>query len=146
MRQRKWFVSVGAAVLCLITTSAYAGHFTDIKGWNYTPAYFDGVEGHEGTVDGIDINGEVGHPLDVNGPTALCEPSRNWTLDVEVTSGTLPPGLEFGNSWHVQGIPTKRGHWIVTVHAYNFTCESEKYMGFTQQLRFHITGTGDVIQ
>lgn len=146
MRQGKWIIAGAAAAFCLVATYGYAARFTDIKGWSSTPVYYSGATGEEGTVSGIDIDGEVGHPLTVWNPTATCEPSHNWTLDAQVVSGSLPPGLDFGKSWQIEGIPTKRGHWIVTVRASNLMCEGSSYMGFTQQLRFHITGTGDVIQ
>ena len=128
----------------------YAAKFNNIKGWNYTDVYFDGISGHEGTVSGIDIDGEVGHPVTVGSPTANCQPGGNWTLDIDIASGVLPPGLALssksGEYGVIKGIPTKRGHWIVEMHAYDFTCEGNSYMGFKQQLRFHIKGTGRVIQ
>ncbi len=151
MRRSKWLVMIGS-ILCLTASVVYASSFTNVHGWNYTETYYYGKgEGQEGTAGDADINGEVGHPLYVSGPSGSCLPSHNWTLNMEVATGALPPGLEIvqvGGSDYgaIKGIPTKRGHWIVTMHAYNFTCDDKGYMGFTQQVRFHITGTGEVIQ
>lgn len=145
MCQKKWLVVMGL-VLCLASTSGYASSFTNIKGWNYAEVFFDGISGHEGIVSGVDIDGEVGHPLYVNGPTAVCEPSGHWTLNVKIEKGELPPGMEFDEHFGITGIPTQRGHWIVTIRADDFTCEGQTYMGFTQQVRFHITGSGQVIE
>ena len=145
MCQKKWLVVMGF-VLCLAPISAYADSFTNIQGWNYAPVFFSGVSGQEGDVSGVDIDGEVGHPLYVNGPQALCEPSRKWTLSVKIEKGELPPGMAFDEHFGITGIPTERGHWIVTIRAYDFVCEGTTYMGFTQQVRFHITGSGKVIE
>ncbi len=150
MRQLRWLVVIGLT-LCFTTAVVYAGDLTNVRGWNASSFYPYGAEGHEGTAADIDVNGEVGHPLYVSGPTGSCLPSHNWTLSIEAATGALPPGLEIvqvGGSDYgaIKGIPTKRGHWIVTMHAYDFTCEEKGYMGFTQQVRFHITGTGEVIQ
>lgn len=148
----KWmkFVSVTALMFFCSSTLLYASTFKNIKGWNYTSVYFDGVDGHEGSVSGIDIDGEVGHPVYVGNPTASCQPGGDWSLDVSVSSGSLPPGVhlsdESGKYGVIEGIPTDRGHWIVEMKADNLKCNGEYYMGFTQQLRFHISGSGRVIQ
>lgn len=93
-----------------------------------------------------DVNGEVGHPLTVGGPTANCVPGRNWSEDNRVASGALPPGLALGSGGDVSGIPTERGHWIVEMQLYNVQCGGSSYQGFTQTLRFHITGSGKVVE
>jgi hypothetical protein len=93
-----------------------------------------------------DINGEVGNRLYVNGPRALCHPSRSWRADKRIVSGELPPGLNFASGDDIQGIPTQRGHWIVNLETYNVECQGNNYKGFTQELRFHITGSGRVVQ
>jgi hypothetical protein len=95
---------------------------------------------------GADVNGEVGHRLYVAGPTALCHPSRNWTADSRVASGQLPPGMTLNKSDNIEGVPTERGHWIVTLELDNVTCQGSSYKGITQELRFHITGSGRVVQ
>jgi hypothetical protein len=91
-----------------------------------------------------DINGEVGHRLDVDGPRGKCLPSRNWSGNAEIVSGTLPPGLSFGEGSHIVGIPTERGHWVVKARMSNIQCDGKYYKDFEQELRFHISGTGKV--
>jgi hypothetical protein len=98
---------------------------------------------------GVDINGEVGHPLYVGGPRARCTgpggSNPGWSASHRVTSGELPPGIDFeSNSSGLQGIPTERGHWIVQLELDNVTCNGTTYAGVTQELRFHISGTGRV--
>lgn len=95
---------------------------------------------------GGDINGEVGHSLYVSNPRAKCLPSRKWSANSSVISGTLPPGLTFGNLDEITGIPTERGHWIVKLKLGNIRCEGGTYKDFEQELRFHITGSGKVVQ
>jgi hypothetical protein len=56
----------------------------------------------------------------------------------------LPPGLSFSSAYYITGIPTERGHWIVTVELYDLSANGRTYNGFQQQLRFHITGSGRV--
>lgn len=149
MSQAKWLVMAGLT-LCFTASMVHAGSFTNVQGWNYSSTYYDGVQGNEGTAVDVDIDGEVGHPVYVNGPTANCEPNGNWTLRIEVATGTLPPGLELvmeGSGYGaIKGIPQERGHWIVTMRAYDLKCNDGGYEGFTQQVRFHISGTGKVIQ
>ncbi len=143
---------MSAIVLMIVLTASlvYAVTFNSITAWNYTNVYFDGVDGHEGQVTGIDIDGEVGYPLHVESPRANCQPGGSWTYSAEVSDGTLPPGVYMstasGEYGVIKGIPTQRGHWIVEVRAYNFRCQGNNYMGFRQQLRFHIKGSGQVIQ
>lgn len=97
-----------------------------------------------------DVNGEVGHRLYVDGPRAKCLPSHNWSANTRIISGSLPPGTDFqSNSSGIEGIPTERGHWVVKLKMDNITCEGMNYdqcCSFEQELRFHITGTGKVIQ
>ena len=101
-----------------------------------------------------EVNGEVGHRLYVSYPTAKCintigGDSGNWYAKNEIVSGQLPPGIAFNsNDWGISGIPTERGHWIVQLRLYNVKCNELYYKDseFTQELRFHITGSGRVIQ
>jgi hypothetical protein len=93
-----------------------------------------------------DINGEVGHRLYVNGPTANCKPSGNWNANYRLNSGSLPPGMSIDNGMNIVGIPAERGHWILTLELYNVECGGNYYKGLTQELRFHITGSGRVIR
>lgn len=99
-----------------------------------------------------DIDGEVGHRLYVGGPRAKCIECKgcdagSWTSSWTVVSGSFPPGLSWGDAASISGIPSERGHWIVKVKLYNIRCNGGDYDGccsFTQELRFHIKGTGKV--
>ena len=147
MRHRKWFVVMGAVVLCLNAAYGYAYDYK-VTGWNREGVNFMcstcGAEGIQWDFGGTDIDGEVGHPLTVKSPTMAC-PGDWYARDTRIVSGTLPPGLTFDKSGNISGIPTERGHWVMMVGMYNIQCNGESAKGFTQQLRFHITGTGKVI-
>lgn len=111
-------------------------YWYDAYGWNY---------------NNQDINGEVGHRLYVSGPRRNCVTSAGknqpWSASYRIISGALPPGLEFeSGSSGIEGIPRERGHWIVKLELYNLKCGENDYKGFEQELRFHITGTGKVIE
>jgi hypothetical protein len=92
-----------------------------------------------------DIDGKVGYPLEVSRPLASC-PNDNWTSNSRIVSGDLPPGIEMKEDGRILGIPTERGHWIVQMEKYNLYCNGQSYplMTFRQQLRFHVSGTGEV--
>lgn len=107
---------------------------------------FYGVTSRWGYND--DIEGKVGYQLAVSGPRARCEPDRNWSANLSITTGVLPPGLSMDSSGAITGIPTQRGNWIVTMHMGPVTCGGSTYndAAFDQQLRFHIGGTGEVVQ
>lgn len=116
------------------------GLYGDVSGWG------------GGYHSDRDINGEIGHPLTVGGPGAKCVNVRgggngNWSGYTRVSSGSLPDGLSMQNDGDITGIPTARGHWIVTVSISNIQCNGLIYgtLAFQQQLRFHITGSGEVI-
>lgn len=124
--------------------SGYAG-ISNLRGWDYREVdYYTNPE--KWTALGSDIDGEVGHPLTVQGPGADCPPSGHWSANGSVISGTLPPGLTLDDGWTISGIPKERGHWIVTMELSGITCNDAFYNSVTQQLRFHITGTGKVIE
>ena len=107
-----------------------AGWYGITSGWNYSKS---------------DIDGKVGHRLSVSAPQGRCEPGNStWYADLKIDSGTLPPGLKFGKSDAISGIPTKRGHWIVNLRYENIKCGGYYYNDYTQELRFHISGTGRV--
>lgn len=157
MNTRVMFAIMAGTALFFVAQYGYAKP-GGITGWGGDPRYgypvatYDDA-GHEGTAKDIDINGEVGHPLSVSGPDYRCSGypvSRSVfaTGSGEVISGELPPGLALNaNGDHkITGIPTQRGHWIVTMRASGIECDGQSYAGFTQQLRFHITGTGKVIE
>ena len=115
-----------------------------LKGWNFAEIW------GEQAAD-VDVNGEVGHPVHVWGPQCNCVTnagkSQPWSGDTRIVSASgLPPGLEFRDGDHIKGIPKERGHWIVTLELYNLECGGNHYKGFRQEVRFHITGTGKVIQ
>ena len=93
-------------IFAFTASTVYAG-LNNLHGWKDTPIY-----GNSTTASGVDIDGEVGHPIYVYGPTANCTPSGNWTLNVKVSSGALPPGVflstKSGKYGHIEGIPVKR--------------------------------------
>jgi hypothetical protein len=74
-----------------------------------------------------DVNGEVGHPLTVNGPRGGHECNGGWNGDTGIASGQLPPGLSEDNNGDISGIPTERGHWIVTMKLQNIRCNGHRY-------------------
>jgi hypothetical protein len=117
-----------------------------------------------------DVNGEVGHPLNVNGPRGSDDCS---SASINIASGQLPPGLSMGRNGDISGIPTQRGHWIVTMKIENLMCNGHHFtlsgapdvlvenQGWTNQyeciedgqgycklttIRFHVTGSGQVVQ
>jgi hypothetical protein len=100
----------------------------------------------QGTCNGVDLYGDVGHPMGVSGPTARCVPSQQWSGNASIDSGALPPGLSFDNSDNVTGIPTSGGHWIVEMTMGAMSCGGTSYIGFKQELRFHIGGGGKVVE
>jgi len=105
------------------------------------------LTGWYGSSWGVDINGEVGHPLTIGGPTANCVPGRNWSAATRIVSGELPPGLTLNDApWTITGIPTQRGHWILKIELYNVQCNGQGYQGLTQELRIHISGSGKVVE
>ena len=95
-----------------------------------------------------DINGEVGHRLFVDGPRArMVPPPNDWSASYRIVSGSLPPGVHFAKTAKaIEGIPEKRGHWVVVLELYDVSSRGQSYKGLTQELRFHITGTGAVVQ
>lgn len=113
------------------------------KGWSYGQCYFGG--GGLGDCFSKDIDGKVGYRLFVNGPRSTCEPDGSWTSSsVVIDSGSLPPGLSLNSKFHIEGIPQKRGHWIVKLRIQDMYCSGKKFYGIKQELRFHITGSGKV--
>lgn len=110
----------------------------NLKGWN-------GGLVSNGKGQDVDIDGTVGHPITVGGPTASTVPSgTGWSLSNRIISGSLPPGLNIQDNDTITGIPTERGHWIVSIEIFNVKFNGSSYQGYTQQLRFHITGSGKV--
>jgi hypothetical protein len=105
------------------------------------------LNGWYGTRGDADVNGEVGHPLSAGNPTANCVPSQHWSGGQRINSGVLPPGMSLdNNTGAISGLPSERGHWIVQMELYNVQCGGQSYLGFTQTLRFHITGSGKVVE
>ena len=138
--------------LCFISRSAYA-EFWGFDGWGGKPVA--NVSGNWLPSSGSgDVDGEVGHLLSVKGPKGDCHPPGHqwtekisWTGSVSIVSGVLPPGLTMNmTTGDISGIPTERGHWIVTVSDSNISCGGQDYNDYSEQLRFHITGTGKVIE
>lgn len=115
-----------------------------LTSWNGWHIWYDSGQGIN-LAGGMDIDGEVGHPLSVGSCRANCEPGGNWTANHRIISGSFPPGVDFnsGNAG-IYGIPTQRGHWIVQVELYDVMCNGVNYAGIRQELRFHIGGSGVV--
>ena len=112
-------------------------------GWNTAAVWWNNSQ--VGEAGSQDINGEVGHPLYVRGPSTVTVPSNEASSsNKRIASGTLPPGMTLDAVGAVTGIPTERGHWIVTLEVYGRSFRGVSYKGYTQQLRFHITGSGRV--
>lgn len=114
----------------------------NIYGWAGQPYHSYGNK-----ADDADIDGTVGHPLYVACPTARAVPrEQGWSMSYHIAKGELPPGIYFDTNNHdsIAGIPTERGHWIVDVEVTSLSVGSQTYNGYTQQLRFHITGSGEV--
>ena len=126
-----WFLLACASSQSTRTRVEAPGWYGITDGWNYGNG---------------DVNGEVGHRLYVDSPKGKCLPGRNWYADTSIVSGTLPQGLTMNNVGVISGIPTERGHWIVRLRKYNIQCEGKYYKDYEQELRFHIKGTGKVIQ
>jgi hypothetical protein len=97
---------------------------------------------------GGDINGEIGHPLSVSSARGRCVPDqKSWTASSHIISGSLPPGLNINDhNSGISGIPTERGHWIVKQELYNSECSGMSMNDHVRDLRFHITGSGKVVQ
>ena len=115
--------------------------------------YYEEMHKHDPGVHGwdwgnADIDADVGHRMSYYVLRVNCQPTRQWYGDSTVVSGALPPGLEFTNSLVVEGVPRERGHWIIRLHIDNVTCNDQKFPFFTQdrELRFHVSGTGRVIE
>ncbi len=125
-------------------TQAGGTSFSGATGWNGAPVFFPSDDSGVGTAEAIDVNGDVGHPLTVSNPRANC--AGGWTANAAVLTGSLPPGLSFGQYNAITGIPTARGHWIVTVALTSRTCNGSTFRDIHQQIRFHITGGGTVNQ
>ena len=137
------------AIFAAITVAALSGCATKMGGaaQDVREAGMYSFTGWNNGTWGMDVNGEVGHPVFVQGPTADCHPSGQWQMNSRVAQGTLPPGLTLGAApSNITGIPTERGHWIVQMETYNVECQGGSYKGFQQELRFHITGSGQVVK
>lgn len=163
-----------AIMLCLLGAASPAAGQT----WNEISARVgvpmrDSSRSHLWNPRG-DVNGQVGYPLEINGPSFDC-PS-GWTADMGVDSGTLPPGMTLDGHGNITGTPTERGHWAVVMKLANITCQGhhfarngtpEESINYAIQqglqpgdwatcaegsdrfcglttIRFHITGTGEV--
>lgn len=145
MKNRTW-MCVGA-----LLSGAFLGVILGCAGLEDQPegqVQQPGLYALTGWNSGIgDINGEVGHRMDVNGPTANAVPGGHWKSSYRIISGSLPPGLEIDNAHdHIVGIPERRGHWVVVLELYDVSTDDNSYQGFTQELRFHITGSGTVVE
>lgn len=99
---------------------------------------------------GIDVDGQVGYRLFVKGPRVKCD--QHWHFNYKIISGTLPPGLTIVEGpCDIEGIPTERGNWVVKIQIFNVTCGTQPidlaHIDYDiQEIRFHIAGSGKVIQ
>ena len=127
-----------------------------LAGCGFMPGgyYYEEIHKHDAGIhdwywhDG-DVNGEVGHRFAHSVLTMDCEPNGNWGMTTTIASGSLPPGLDInsGVGPEIVGIPQERGHWIVGLSVSNVYCNGQSYPAFSgvHEVRFHITGTGKVI-
>ena len=102
------------SVICLVLISGVAlgknkkkadePGMSGLTGWYGQSAWYN-EDRKINVATGVDINGEVGHPLNVGGPGAWCIGAggarENWTGNQRVGSGQLPPGMDFESrlSW-----------------------------------------------
>lgn len=191
MNYKKPIMTVAALAICLQTLASCATNQGNTLGEISTRLGVPMMGNWIPWSMGGDVNGEVGHPLSVTGPRVRTTFTRiktgevvhfnecnQWTWaasDVGIASGELPPGLTMQNDGDISGIPTERGHWIVTMKFSNPICNDnghrytvsgapdvlvqnqgwknpdecvengDLYCSLTT-IRFHITGSGHVIQ
>jgi hypothetical protein len=136
-------------------------------------SFTNGITWGHDTGGGEDVPGQVGYSLTVNSPRFDC-PGPWYSSGPYIVSGELPPGLEMDEHGEISGVPTQRGHWIVGLKISNIRCNGVNYTNsgmpdvvfdklFPGQdrsacivysghdcelrtLRFHITGSGAVVQ
>lgn len=106
------------------------------------PGVYDLVGWNTGSPD---INGEVGRPLLVKGPTARCEPGRTWTGNARIISAAWPMGISMSGTKDIWGTPTEPGNSTIEVQLDSVNCNGQSYPGLQQQLRFHISGSGKAV-
>lgn len=153
-KSRSALLVIAASALLMVQSSSAWGRDSspglyDLTGWNGAYADTGMPDSAGGTGVSIDVDGQVGYPLYVRGPQASCRPGPHWSAQSYVETGTLPPGIAMnyqGEPGTLGGIPTERGHWIVRMRISNIQCNGYNYRGFNQEVRFHITGSGQVIQ
>ena len=112
---------------------------SSFAGWDHAPCQWNVM-----VCAARDIKGEVGQPMDVDGPTASCQPDAHWSMDHHIDSGQLPPGVDFTDGAHINGTPAEAGDSLVILAGDNVLCNGRSYSGFTQELRFHISGRNEV--
>jgi len=156
-----WRLLGPLAAWALLSTPNIALSLTDyerrVPGWY--PAY-----SRSGWLPHGDIDGDVGYPLNIEGPRGICLPDSNWQFHYSVVSGTLPPGLRWNNPRYgdISGIPRERGHWVVHAKVDSIICNGKEMLrppdtiwqyrvvppGSHEewQLRFHVRGGGKVIE
>lgn len=173
------FLTILMSAISIMTVAgcATAGAETEGQGNTYgeiaTKLGVPMVSGFNSWSPNGDVNGEVGHPLSITGPRGGNGCNGGWNADTDIASGQLPPGLTMQNSGDISGIPTQRGHWIVTMKFANIRCNGHHFalngapdvfvehqgwkdwdkcveggVGYCNltTIRFHITGSGQVVQ
>ena len=179
--------AIGLSLATLTGCAAGGGGFLSQSGGSDLGGYSPGTLGYKAMQLGVppvngwslwrpngDVNGEVGHPISVYGPRGGGDCRGGWNAFTGLHSGRLPPGLSVDDSGDITGIPTERGHWIVTMRISNIQCNGHRYLlsgvpdvvvtqdgywGNVEEckengnnfcslstIRFHITGSGRVIQ
>lgn len=89
------------------------------------------------TIKYAGTHGQVGYHMNAR-PRANCP--GGWGYDrVEMTSGTLPPGIHMNGS-SFEGTPQQPGDWGVFVKFSKLKCHDEIYPEKTVYVEFHIKG------
>lgn len=135
---------VTATLFCGIPLMSDAQTMRNRTGWGGEFIIFPGDA--DGKAGDLNIEGQVGYSLYVDGPRANCSVAGGWQGTANIVSGSLPPGLAIDSSFSITGVPTERGHWIVTLKLDPIYCGGASFWGFEQKLYFHIGGSGKVIQ
>lgn len=140
MRQLPAIFAKSTGLMALIWIAMPVAHAQQVgvySGWNGSTSRSE-----------VDVEGKVGYGLNVLGPALKCGNGLGYHTETEILTGSLPPGMikYFGSNslGRVGGTPTERGHYITTLQIKIYCGSNISY--YTQVVRFHITGSGQVIQ